>query len=291
MWIPLNPLDSRNTDFYMRALRDITEGAEPGVFSYIMAQKIMAMEASIKTLESEILRLRNPANQEQYIELNGEEGVIKSSGFISESDSTDEQPSTGYRINSSGDVEFANGVFGGFLKANGGILNNVIIGDTARLGGSIINDKLIVDFDPDLAVRFPVGSGEYPASTPITTLRATLYSHFGYSVNNSSERTIIFDNGIYRGFKVLSITFISRQIIGTTVAFPYEIIIRTTGGTYSRSGFNANIGYPIWLQLGSGGRKLKILDLDQSPGNGGSGTVFKYIDPSDPTRSFIMVRN
>ena len=42
----------------MRALRDITDSAEAGVFSYVLTQKIMALEVVTNRLETEIINLR-----------------------------------------------------------------------------------------------------------------------------------------------------------------------------------------------------------------------------------------
>jgi len=80
-WECLDPLSSKYTDYYMRALRDITEGADVGAFSTLFAQKIMAMEATIETLQAKIIKLYNPNNHNNYIELNGQQGRLRSSNY------------------------------------------------------------------------------------------------------------------------------------------------------------------------------------------------------------------
>jgi len=85
-WEHLDPLSSANTDYYMRAFSDIIDGAEPGVFSYVMAQKIMTLE----------LILNDGGNIHSY---NYNPGV------------------SGFKINYNGDVEFNNGVFRSELAA------------------------------------------------------------------------------------------------------------------------------------------------------------------------------
>jgi hypothetical protein len=79
-WEQLDPKDSANTDYYMRALGDI-DGDEFGSFSVLFAQKIMAMDATIETLQAKILRLYNN-NNTRHIELNGQQGRIRSSNFV-----------------------------------------------------------------------------------------------------------------------------------------------------------------------------------------------------------------
>jgi len=105
---------------YMAALQDLTAGAPDGVFSTIFAQRLMALEATIASLEAEVLRLRNPDNRDEYIELNGGLGLIKSSNF----DKTDEDGNPlGFIIEHNGDVKFNSAVFRGRLDSAVGIFS------------------------------------------------------------------------------------------------------------------------------------------------------------------------
>jgi hypothetical protein len=111
-WEQLDPLNSTYTDYYMRALRDITEGAELGVFSALFAQKIMAMEATITELTSKTLKLHDGGNIHSN---NYSPGV---SGFV---------------ISYNGNAEFNNGVFRGTLAAK-----NIFISGSVDAGNSYV---------------------------------------------------------------------------------------------------------------------------------------------------------
>ena len=59
-WAQLDPANSAYTDHYMRALRDITDGAGFGAFSVMIAEKIMAMDVFVNRLEASLIKLRGP---------------------------------------------------------------------------------------------------------------------------------------------------------------------------------------------------------------------------------------
>jgi len=96
---------------YMAALADITRDAPASAFSTVFASKLISLEATIKRIETEILRLRNFDNPNKYIELNGNEGVIKSNNF-------DENRQMGFKLDYDGNVIFNNIKLRGNLDAN-----------------------------------------------------------------------------------------------------------------------------------------------------------------------------
>jgi hypothetical protein len=104
-WISLDAMSSANTDFYMRALRDITEGAEPGVFSYILAGKIMAMEATITTLMSTLLQVNNAIFGGPRFTL-GPQGLVDNGSNLN-----------GFKLGADGKLLASNGIFSGELQA------------------------------------------------------------------------------------------------------------------------------------------------------------------------------
>jgi len=98
----------------MAALADITRNAPSKAFSTIFASKLLTLDAAIKSLESEILRLRDFTNPDKYIELNGKTGIFKSSEY--NPDIPDGQRE-GFMLDSNGEAEFNNLKLRGNLDA------------------------------------------------------------------------------------------------------------------------------------------------------------------------------
>jgi len=74
------------------------------------------LEATIKALEGEVLRLRNPADMRQFIELNGRTGIMRSNNYDDgeqgeEVSEGDEHEKTGWLIDAQGNTYFNNGSF------------------------------------------------------------------------------------------------------------------------------------------------------------------------------------
>ena len=104
-------IEMNETAPYMAALADLTRDAGIGKFSTVFTQRLMAMQATIQSLEAEVLRFRNPKNRNEYIELSGIQGYMKSSNFTNNNDQ-------GFMINYNGNAEFRNGIFKGKIIGN-----------------------------------------------------------------------------------------------------------------------------------------------------------------------------
>jgi len=136
-WVQLDPLSSDNTSFYMAALRDITDDAEIGVFSSILAKKIMALEATIEELQSKIITISNGGEIRSASVTNGERD---------------------FSIKSNGEAVFNKAIIRGHIEANSGSINSISITNVAINGGSLNIGPLCVSNEqttPSQTMIFP----------------------------------------------------------------------------------------------------------------------------------------
>jgi len=313
-WVQLDPLNSANTDYYMGALRDITDGAEMGVFSSILAKKIMALEATIEELQSQILRLYNPTDKTKYIELNGRQGIIKSGNYSKDK--------AGFQIDYDGNAEFNNGKFRGHIEAKSGSFEGVVKATDGEFTGVVnardgsftgaVNARggtfesieitgnslfhgmldcgpLKVKADQAKNTRFPA-SGWYNSHDYMYTIRDQLLNHLNISLptgGRAYDITIRVDGGtFYDGTPITSIRFWQFTQPGET----YDRYSVTGSNNFGISGLISERAYmDFYVILGATNADLLLEGL---PNNGTrSGSVYKLLDISDTTRSFVMVKN
>ena len=256
-WIQLNPNNSAYTSFYMSALRDITEGAEMGVFSTLLAQKIMAMDATIITLMATLLQINNAIfagprftkNAQGQLVDNGEQLV----GFKAGAD--------------------------GRLIASNGIFNNLTIIDSEISAGPLVLSKDIPTsvtrrFDPQtnaatLGNYIQNGlldvTGQYNSSN-INRLRRDIQTSSSGSQMDSTSTTITriyarYSNGnevlIAQSTSTLRI-WIDVTVIGTPQT-GYQFIYTPKSSSSTTNNLLLQSG--LWFQYIATGFTLKLLNL------------------------------
>jgi len=138
-------ISTSESEPYMAALSDITQGAPLGVFSTILTQKIMALQVVADRIETQLITLRN-------------NGVIKSEGFTGIDNPTPgfqikayDQPTAGGLIEANNiktrnmvavDINATSGSFTGTINATSGTFNNATI-NNALINNATINDAII----------------------------------------------------------------------------------------------------------------------------------------------------
>jgi len=165
---------------YMAALPDITENGPLGVFSQVLAAHIIALTATIEALQAKVLKLYNPNDSTKYIELNGQQGTIKSAGFSGIDGATPGFQITARDASGNGLIEANNiktknmtatditavgGTFSGTLVAAGGTFEGTLNANTISLNGNLLSgnghriagDSRLVDSIPAV----------YPYRTPL----------------------------------------------------------------------------------------------------------------------------
>jgi len=106
---------------------DLTQNT--GWFGALFAKLLVAQNAFIETLEAEIIRLRNPNNKNEYIELNGRYGLMKSSNFT-------DNGNDGFNIKYNGDAEFRKGTFKGKIVGTDAEFTGNLNANVSMMGGA-----------------------------------------------------------------------------------------------------------------------------------------------------------
>jgi len=253
-WEQLDPLNSTNTDYYMRALRDITEDAEPGAFSVVFARKIMAMQATIDELTSKLIQVQNAIYGGPRFTANSQGQVIDNgtnlAGFHVSADGR--LKASGVEI--SGDIEADSGRFHGRIEANDGYFS-----------GDLDCGDLQVLPDPNSMQRFPI-LDNYAIGTPVSLIRDAVYNFLGLPLY--TNQTFLVDGGEIDGVRIRNIEFISAiSYVGITIRI-------TDYHSYYYSS-ETPVGTPFWFQIGNGERKVRFINLPNSAGAAASGTLYK----------------
>jgi hypothetical protein len=173
----------------MRALRDITDGAGMGVFSTILAKKIMALEVFTDRLETEIIRLRTG-------------GAIQSDNY---------SPGTsGFIIKADGTAEFNDITLRNNLNAYGGSFDTIrILGDSFFEGDILSGPLELNSRNPSNITEIRIwGAGtttrslhEYiltnlKPTTPVNGLYGTIgfnYIWLGHYLSSNWVKCILYD--------------------------------------------------------------------------------------------------
>lgn len=123
-WIKLDPLDSTKSEMFMTALNDIlgTKASEDGYFSTIFAKALIANQAFIKNLQSQVITLTQALNADGT--LNTNTGIIQSQNYL------DTNGEEGWQIKANGSAVFKTGNF-----------ENIVIEKENTMNGSIIIDN------------------------------------------------------------------------------------------------------------------------------------------------------
>jgi len=276
---------------YMEALADITRDAPSGAFSTIFASELMSLRATIKTLESEIIRLRNPEIPNNYIELNGEKGIIKSSNYDPDAPEGERE---GFMIDSDGKADFYDitiregSVFKGFLQSIGGVFE-----------GELNCDVLEVKKGDIITHQFPAGGGSYPKYKHSAEIEQEIIIYLQGSLpsnppNMGSSRIYYLKGGTitYKNSNLKIIAIICRNSYETNVYMHHKMyvvylgvggIIDITSGGY--------IQYPLQFTMGNNESKLLLKKLPtQVTTDDPVGTVYKYHNASLGNVALLAVK-
>ena len=169
----------------------------------------------------------------------------------------------------------------GILKASGAEISGHIEAGSGKFRGEIDCGTLQVRQDPDGMLRFP-SSGVFPANTTTSLIKDAIYNFLGIPfIVSDVYRYFIVDSGQIQGKQMRRIGFSSFNGI---------LFMRIYAIDNTAYDFQNNIGSSsIWFQLGNGIKKLRLIDLPNSPG-GTIGTVFKR-PTVNPEEFYLMVRN
>jgi len=246
--VQLDPLNSANTDYYMGALRDITDDAEMGVFSTILAQKIIALEVFANRLEAQLIKLRGP------------NGIIQSDNY-------DPVEKTGWLIDYMGNAYF----------------NNATIANGLFFEGEIKTGPLQLLNDTPIAHEYTFWPGatyddinRYCNNKPINGIYNNLQIQRLYTTSTSETHN---ENMSY----LTDTTSIAFVLLSTGASLPIAIVRKIVGTivipTFSLFGGGLDLitepisefsniltlGYKLQFRYLSGGKTFKLLDLPTAP--------------------------
>jgi hypothetical protein len=251
-WVLLDPLNSAYTDYYMRALRDITDGAGMGVFSTILAKKIMALEVFTDRLEASLIKLRGP------------NGIIQSDNY-------DPIEKTGWLIDYQGNAFFNNATIANGLFMEGEIKTGPLqlLNDTPIAQEYTIWEGSNYSTVQGWCTNKPI-AGTYGSSQIIRLYKSSSTTESGSYASTHTSRTD------YYAFAMLANGGVSL------IAHYYSITITKTTytdlwqngyfiGVIPHSVSETSFGNPLTLpqtikfRYLISGKTLKLIDLPSSP--------------------------
>jgi hypothetical protein len=253
-WVQLDPLSSADTAHYMAALTDITDGAEEGVFSWIMAKKLMATDAFIKYLQVLDIELSE-------LEENGkvQRGGIRSAGH--------EPGKSGFKIDYSGDAEFNGIIARGHIEADSGKIDSIVGTNLSIRGGSIEVGPLYISNE----LTAPSATRTYTSNYSVRT-----FVNAYLPANPELGKTItlavpVHYGGKYGTWDLYGFT-VRKEYRSTGTVNPnkmtYTVIFNHSGGTSNREAvemLNNNtdqtIGYALVINGGGAGKTIRISGL------------------------------
>jgi hypothetical protein len=250
-WVQIDPANSENTDFYMRALRDIIDGAGLGAFSVILAQKIMALEVFADRLEAHLIKLRGP------------NGIIQSDNYSS-------VDKTGWLIDYMGNAFFNNATIANGLFFEGEIKTGplMLLNDIPEAHEYVLWAGAAYNDIQSRCDNKPI-TGTYGSSAIIRMFTSITVNQTGDQYNGTTTYYYSAYGTMANGINVL----LAQSWSSTTIKYTPTIFQDGNGNwvfipnftTSYASGNSQTLTQTIRFRYLTGGKTFKLLDLPTAP--------------------------
>jgi len=250
--------DMTNGWRYNDAVWDVTERQGNAAF----------LEAYIRHLQVHTAFIRNLFMMNAVLRA---DGSIESEGFVSIDDATTQNPAKGCKIWANGKAEFNDIVARGTIKAKTGTFF-----DACKFHGDLDCGSLQVADDPNSLKRFPV-SGVYTGSQTYATVMTEMATAMGITYNEfiSRPRTFIVNSG------VITIVNVSHNIVSILTESNRIVITYIHSATGRENTFSVSPSFgaiSAWFQLGTSGKKIRLVGLPLDPAAARVGTLYRKHD-------------
>ena len=258
-----------HADLYTRCFKDGLEvlATDTKWFGAVFAARIAAMEAFIETLETQVLKIT---------------GVIYGGDRFNELGEVVNKNAKGWYLGADGALKAFEGEFLGHLEAKTGTFF-----DACKFHGDLDCGSLQVADDPNSLKRFPA-SGVYTGSQTRDVVITEMAAAMGITYNEfiSRPRTFIVNSG------VITIANVSHNIVSILTESNRIVITYIHSVTGRENTFSVSPIFgaaSVWFQLGTSGKKVRLVGLPLDPAAARVGTVWKQ-DAGDGS-SFVKVKN
>jgi hypothetical protein len=254
------------TNFYMAALMDLTEGAPNGTFMSILVRDLIVKTAMIEQIQAQLIQVQNAIfGGERFAK------VQNADGTFSVVDQGDDK--IGFKL-SNGKLTASNADLSGNINAMGGMLNNITIGGNSSYYGKIDYGPFYMSIEnPNIPTStFTFERTEYARNVLLQLVYyfngnyALVKQPYGFSVDGGSWEDRI--GLIYLGF--------THDGSNYTDGREWRMSMKFSNGNYI-SGLQY-VGAHLEIIVGSAGgdiQTIKFRNLPSSKGEAGSGLLYK----------------
>jgi hypothetical protein len=267
------------SELYIRCFRDGLDVPElsqdMGWFGAVFARLLAAQQAFIEELSAQVIKLQAGG------------AIYGGNKYLASGNADPQAPAgaKGFWLGANGELKAEGGEFSGKVIADSGSFSGKLEWADGRFAGELDCDSLQVKYDAASSQRFPEGDSFFPVGSSVFQIMNNVKAYLSTSQN---EFDVYIDDGYvdYAGGAYFSSHRIAKlrfNFYGDT-----RLTIYRDDGTASSSCLNTT-KFPFWFRLGTTLKKIRLVDLPYSPGNGASGTVYKKYDPVSG-EYYIMVK-
>jgi hypothetical protein len=241
--IPVSADGNFETNPYVAALMDLTEGAPAGTFMSVLVRDLIAKTAMIEYIASHKIHIQTK---------DGNSGAIYGGGYDENGNPTG---GPGFYLGTDGKLKALNGEFSGTVNADSGSFKNATIQDVLITGNSI--------FEGDIRSGPLVLSNEITNPTIYTINSGTSLWDIMKSpgmVNSTGTHTVMVYNASYDGKSVVMVTITFWGSEGNAV-FVYSDGSSETVAMVRNYNDTKNLGHTFRYALGTGGKTFRLHNL------------------------------